>query len=569
MSGALAAYQSKGNMYFKAAVKGTVSAKKSPLITASFGCRNVEFFHPASKQRLEQLAFTGTFTNGSRRHSRTTALTLKDVRGTLRGKPFSGECTYRNFTDPHLSAKITADVDLASALQVFPLEAITEGRGHAQLQLSFDGNLAELKRNPGSPKVKAAGEINLQQATFLFKGFDLLLSDLSGRLQVNKSHFAVQHLRGRLGRTDFELNGFFRNAVAWLLTSRNDLSLEADLVSHFVDLDQLLARQQQPASLSAAETGAAARPVSSKGPAQYELAFSPGFACNLHCDIGQLRFRRLRARQLKGRVVLRDKVLTSPALTVQALGGSFAFKGSVDARQPDLIKVMTISKLLNIQADSLLYVLENFGQNFLQDRHVRGRLSADIAADLFYDHQLNARTDLLVADVNGRITQGELLRFVPLQRLAGFLNADELQHLRFDDLHNKLQIRNRTLYIPEMEIRTSLSALPTLSISGSHTFDQLMDYRLRLPLTQLQRKQDPDEAYGPVAHRETAPAQLFLTLKGTPENFKIGYDTERLKDKWKQDLKNEKEELKNALSGKPKEEPKKEVGLNEGEYFDF
>ena len=108
-----------------------------------------------------------------------------------------------------------------------------------------------------------------------------------------------------------------------------------------------------------------------------------------------------------------------------------------------------------------------------------------------------------------------------------------------------------------------------VSMSGTHTFDQEMDYKIKLPLFDSSRP-DKDSVFGMVANDPDAGnSNLFLTLKGNENNFKIAYDNERVRQKIKTDLKEEGQELKDLLNGKKAQQKEKAVELEEEEYFDF
>ena len=154
-----------------------------------------------------------------------------------------------------------------------------------------------------------------------------------------------------------------------------------------------------------------------------------------------------------------------------------------------------------------------------------------------------------------------------MEQLSKFIKKDELSNLRFAELTNHIQIYDNTIHIPEMDIATNLSTVPTLSFAGTHTLEQVFDYQVKIPLPRLKKEKAADTRFGTVAQKNVGTANLFLTIKGTPDNFKIAYDKERVKDKIKADLQKEKQELKDAFSGK--EKPEKEPELNEQEYFDF
>ena len=61
---------------------------------------------------------------------------------------------------------------------------------------------------------------------------------------------------------------------------------------------------------------------------------------------------------------------------------------------------------------------------------------------------------------------------------------------------------------------------------------------------------------------------LYLTIRGTTEDYKIAYDTRSVSKKIVQDFKKEGQELKEVFKNKGKVE-KKTVVLEETEYFDF
>ncbi len=553
----LAEYKSTGQVHFSAKVNGEVSDKKNPLVEVEFGCRNGSFYHPDLKVKLEDLNFAGSYSNGAKRNEKTSELKLTGLSGTLKGKKFSGDVLYTNFADPSLDLNVEADLDIASALAIYPVEGIQEAEGQAWIKLAFKGRIADLKSKAAGRIFKASGEVRLTNASFLFKDLALLLGKVNGRLQVNRNDFAVQDLSGKLGQSDFMLNGYFRNAVAWMLADQKNLMLEAELSSRFLNLDELLS--QQPAAAN--NTGAKGQPE-----ADYSLEFSPDLTFRLQSDIGKLRFRRLMARQVKGEIALNNQVLSSDALQLQALGGQINVKGSVDARGK-LIKATTISRLNNIYLDSAMYVFEDFGQNFLQQRHLRGQLQADVVSDIFLDKNLNPQQKLLEADITASVKNGQLIKFAPIEQMSKYLKKDELSNLQFSELTNHIQIYNSTIHIPEMEIYTSLKTIPQLSVSGTHTLNQEFDYKVKIPLPRLHKVNVADTRFGNIEQEEVGTGNLFLTIKGNPDNFKVAYDKQRVKEKIKDDIKREGQELKDALQGK--EKPKKEVQLNEGEYFDF
>ncbi|MFC6996698.1 AsmA family protein [Rufibacter roseus] len=553
----LAQYQSQGDVYFKGKVKGEVSANKSPFFDVAFGCKRASFYHPDYKEKVEGVTLEGRFTNGAQRNSQTSMLELRNVRGNLRGKPFSGEFAYQNFSDPYIQAQLKADVDVAHVLGAFPVEEISKGSGQAQVQFSFAGNLNTFKTNPGSSKIKTSGDIQLRNVSLLFRQHPQYLNGLTGTFLFRKNDVAVTNFKGKVGDSDFLLNGYFKNVLPWVFLKGQKLRIEADFESAFLNLDQLLA---------AANSADGAAPKSNKKPStDYAFNMPANLELDLNAAVRHLQFRRFKAKQLQGQVRLQNQVITTPNIALQAVGGKFRVRGTMDARHP-LIKITSTANIDHIKVDSLMYAFENFGQAFITQRHLNGELTAQIDSDLFFDHQLNARTDLMQAEIKTSIQNGQLLYFEPLQKLSAFVDRRELANLRFSELKNNFFIQSRTIYIPEMEIQTSASRFSSITVSGTHTFDQDMDYRLRIPLAITTAKRDKDERFGVIETSSAPNPMLFLTIKGKEGNFKVAYDQEKVKDKIASDLQREKQELKDVLKGKKKEEKSVKPAT---EFFEF
>ena len=93
----------------------------------------------------------------------------------------------------------------------------------------------------------------------------------------------------------------------------------------------------------------------------------------------------------------------------------------------------------------------------------------------FYRPSLNVNTQLKIED-------GELIEFEPMYNLSDYVSLNELKNVKFATLENKIRIENEKVIIPEMEIHsTALS----VHVSGSHSFNNIMDYRIRLLLSDV------------------------------------------------------------------------------------
>ena len=123
------------------------------------------------------------------------------------------------------------------------------------------------------------------------------------------------------------------------------------------------------------------------------------------------------------------------------------------------------------------------------------------------------------------------------------------------------------IYIPEMVIGSSLR---DLTVSGTHSFDQKINYKLKVPIAKAGAK-DKDERFGAIEQDASGKLFLYLIISGTTDDMKIQYDKRAVTGKISERFKTEKEELKQLFKFKTdslKVKPKK-IELEENNYFDF
>ena len=513
LAGRLSRYRSRGDVYFRGTVKSGFG-EPTPRVEVQFGCRDASFYHPQYQEAVEHVFVTGTFSNGPQRTARTTSLTLENLRGTLRGRPFSGSLRYENLLDPTVRLDLRADLDVARVLRFLPVAAVRGASGQARLAVRLAGNLRQFRARPASAAGQSAGELTLRGVSVQLRDYPQAPTGLTGTFRLRQNNVAVTRFTGRMGRSDFQLNGLFKNALGWLLLPRQPLLVEANVESRVLDLDQLLSTTNRPAMpiTTTATTG--------RGTG-YGLDVSPDLALNLKATVGQVRFRRFRGQQLRGTLRLRGQVLSTPGLSVAAAGGHATLRGTLDVRQPDLLKASTSMSCTQLPLDSLFYVFENFGQDFLTARHLRGTLTASVESDLYFNRQFTPLTDRLEAEIRATVRNGELNDFAPLQKLSMVASREQLRHLRFAQLTNSIYIQSRTVYVPEMEIRSNVRTASVLRVTGTHTFDQRIDYHLSIPVL-------PGLLHRPSIGGETStgPA-ILLAVQGTEDNFRVSLDRSR------------------------------------------
>lgn len=540
-------YESRGDVYFDATLDGEISRRQSPSFEMSFGFRDVTLIHPDYQSSIEQVTLEGSFRTPSLSAFHRAELSLRNVSATLNGTPVTGNFHLKNFDDPYVRLEFHGEPTAADALRFFPVPDLSDVTGDLKAHISMEGQIALLKNKTTAQQVKTEGTVELDSIQFTYGKRKLRFTNLSGVLQFNNNDLAMSNLRGSFEASDFLVNGFFKNIVTYVIFDNQPVGIEADLKSHFLDVDRLF------------EVG-----FSESGTGPYVFSISPALNLNFNCQVDSLTFKKFHARNVKGDLLVKGQVAVSRNINLEAMGGSLQLSGIVDAKNAKAIDLITSASLKGIYMDSLFYVFENFQQDFISYRNLKGLVDAEISLEATLSEALRMFPETLIADASATIRKGELNEFKPLHALNKYLDDEGLNHLRFADLKNDIHIEKKTIFIPQMEIRSNVT---TLVLSGTHGFDKKIDYRIIAPLRN-KKKIDPDEAFGAIESDLQGRSKIYLKITGTTDDYKVQYDQVAVRKKIASDIKKEVLELKEAfrLKGKKK---KKELELEKDDYFDW
>lgn len=537
-------YQSDGDVFFNLKLKGEISDRKSPLLSTEFGARDATVSHPGFQSVIRHANLEGSFATPSFSDLSQAELFLRNITGELNGKPFEANFSLQDFTDPLVAVDFKGDVDAASLLSFYPIPDVANLSGQLQIDFTMAGRTELLKSKATAQEVRTQGTIQMQDLHMELGKKQVKLEGLNGHLQFNNNDLALSEVKGKLENTDFLLNGHFKNLITFLLFENQPVGVEADLTSEFVDLDQLF------------EIGFGDRKSD-----DYLFQLSPYVHLNFNCNVKALSYQRFKPTRVKGNLLIKNQVAVSRDISVNALGGTISLDGLLDAKNPKAIDVVGTFKLRDVHVDSIFYLFHNFDQEFIQDKHLKGQATADVTLEMSLDEKLKLFPETLIADVSTVIKNGQLNNFEPLQQLNRYLDDEGLHKLRFADLKNDIHIENKTVFIPQMEIQSNVT---TIQLSGTHTFDQHIDYRVVAPLRN-KKKIDPDEAFGAIEQDSQGRTKIFLKITGTTDDYDVSLDKEAVRKKIASDFKKEVKELKDAFKLKGAKK-KKELELSEEEF---
>ena len=543
-------YESDGELNFEADLAGRVS---DPFVTSTFSITNGTLKENSTSTSLEEIELRGKFQGSdlvdeNRVVKVKSNLTIENFNAEIEGGKVSGKMKVVDLDKPILDLELRGSIGLNDLNGFVKIDTISSLDGSINMNISYKGPLKSGKEISiiDLDNISASGTFEILEGNIKLKNCLMEFSDINGNFELQNADVEVKSFSGKALGTDFLLKGYFRDVAKYLLDEKYDMRVEANFASEMVDLNELLANNN-------AET---------KSDTAYNLSFPDRIDLKLQTKIEKTVFRDFEATKIRGELLMRDQKLIMDPVTFNTMDGSVNTMLMVDADREEDILITCDATLKNINVNKLFFQMENFGQDYLVDKHLRGIANADLQLATVWGKDLSVDMDKIYARSNITIEKGELIAFQPFIDIANDLKKDvvmrelidvdefknKMEHIRFTNMQNEIEIKKQVIHVPQMEVKSSAM---NIVFFGTHTFKNEIDYHFSFLLAEILTKQkkkriEQNKEFG-VEEDDGTGRTLYYTMTGTTDDFKFKKDYKTKKEKRKEDIKKEKQNLREIL----------------------
>ena len=472
-------------------------------------------------------------------------LVVKNLNAQAPSGSVGGTIELSGRTKARLKADVHADLALTDLLRFARVDTLEEASGRLKASVRMSGTLRDVGRITSADlrALTIAGQATLTDASLKLKGVRHRFTDLNADLALKGNDATVKGLRCAVQGSPIELSGTLRDLVPYLLLPEHRLVVEARGRSEQLDLGALISADGEGGSATA------------------ESAFRlPALiALDLKVSIGRLVIEDFLAEDISGAVRLNDQVLEVAPIALRSAEGKVSGSLMLDGRPAGAYPLNITAHVKGIDVSRLFREFRDFGQTFLTAQHIRGRsdIQLTLRADLLPSLRIDQQSLHVLADV--AIDNGELIGHAPMiavadhirsnKLIAPLVDTEELQrrlrHVKFASLRNQVEIKERTVHVPQMLVQSSAM---DIEVSAAQTFDGGVDDHLNFRLGDLFRMGTAQEdEFGPVADDGTG-LRIFLHMYGTTDDLRFGNDGAAAAARRKQRIKQESATLKTLLA---------------------
>ncbi len=500
-------------------------AGKPLSVNSEFGIKNANILYKPKGTTLSNVNLIGSLVI----NEHLSELKLQHISANLNSNSFSGNVELTNFENPYIKLNVAAKTKLEELISFYPIDTIESVSGNIDVTANIEGLISELQNNTYSPTIKANGEATIANIKAKFKQSEKELNIPEGKVSLNERHLTIFGLKLIKGNSDVMLIGEMPNFIGYLFDSKTPLSIIANISSNTIQLEDFIFASNENSSSK-------------------DINIPDNFDFNINVNINHFSFGKFMADNIKGAVLLKNQKIALKDVTLNATDGSIKLNAFADASSEN-IKISGDCELQKLNIQKLFTELNNFGQTTLQDKHLRGFITANVDFTGTWNKKLEVDLNSINATSSILIERGELIGFKPLESLAKYIDVNELKLIKFSTLQSTLEIKNKVIIIPRTSIKSSAI---NLELWGKHSFDNVIDYHIQLLLSEILSKKphankDFDEELSLVENDPENRRSVFILMSGPIDNPTIKYDKKGAKEKIKQDLQQEKQTLKNIL----------------------
>jgi len=401
-----------------------------------------------------------------------------------------------------LTGSIRGQLALEGYAKLLAEYDIREAQGMAKLQQQFRW---ELNSKTG---LLFGGDLELSGASLRYGNHQL--QGLSAKAQINEQ--GLPNLRLQISQLQLDtvlLSGQLQlsNYPALYTKGAGTLGVNGQIKAD---------RWRWASSTTAADEGAPFPPVNMQ----------------LGLEVGRLYWYDYRFSNLKTQLSGSPQNLRIRLEEVDLAGGKLS--GLLQWEElPQFYRLQGSLRGRNTNVQQLFAQFNDFDQDFITHKHLSGRLHSSTTLLLYFDKNFNLLPQKMEVLADLDLEQGGLQNFEPMNSLSRFVDAKELQNLRFQRLRNHIEIRNGKISVPEMDINSNAARL---AIAGEHTLDNAYKYYIQVSLSDLWQKRSKKISFDPnlAEVRPDGGVKLYLLLEGSGSDFTIRYDKLEVRDQIRQ-----------------------------------
>ena len=472
-----------GPIDVEATIAGKMARKVVPAITTHFSVKDATMETPLGQ--LTHCTYTGSFNNQldslalpGDPNSKFTFNQLQVEWSNLRFTSSQMEIT--NLINPFLNCDLQSTFDLANLNPLATSSTIKFVTGTGALDIVFSGPITP--HDTILPVLD--GTFKMADAELQYIPRNLVFKNCKGELEFKKEDLIIKDVSATTGSTQLNMHGRITNLLAMLNLNPERLVIEWTITSPQLSLGDFISYVGE-SSFTLPQN----QPVKNKitNTASNLDRMMRNATVNLNLSTPKLVYKKFIATDVAANVQLVGNKVLMKKVNLSHANGKLTLKGSLsNGRNANGLDIT--STLENVDIPGIFSAFDNFGQDAITSRNMKGKLSGKIAVQGILTDKALVQENSLKGNIDFSIRDGELNNFEPLVKITTTaLKNRDFSQIRFTELTNHIKIVGSAIYIPKMEIRSNVVVF---FVEGVYDTKKGTDMSIQIPVSNLSKSEN-------------------------------------------------------------------------------
>ncbi|MFO7655934.1 MAG: AsmA-like C-terminal region-containing protein [Bacteroidales bacterium] len=528
-------YQVSGVVDFAGTLKGTLSKGHNPLININFNMVNGSLTNRKNRKKLSGIYLKGDFTNGVKRNSITSLLNVSDFKVIQDKSNFAGSFKIQGFNPSSIELGLKSKIEADGFLKFLNIDTLEQVSGTITSDIFLKGKITSLETLKKEEVVALykEGSVTFTDVSFLLPGSGMTFTKTNGNVILGDV-IKMQEVTFQVLESSFKISSNLSNLPEFLFL-KDMLYAEANVESEFLDLKSLVDQ-------------------SKSDPGGKGLDFPKKITLKSNFSIKTFVYGKFSAGNVTGIVSYKPKEFDFGQFSFTTSEGSVSGSAIINQGSENQISVTCQSVLASVDIQKLFISMNNFSQDVIHDKNLKGKISGSLDFSAIWDEKLQLMNNSVLANSSFEISNGELNDYDPMLGLSKYIDANELKAIKFSTLKNQIYIKDKVITIPEMDINSTAFNIRGM---GVHRFDNSYEYRIQVELSEIlarkaRKKRKEIEEFGRVEDDGLGRLTLPIKITGRGSVYDAALDRRKAMEGFRKNLLKEKVELESIFNaGEP------------------
>ena len=526
-----------GIMSVSCRIKGPYGSKGDPHFDIDYNLAKGRLVYDQSGIDVNNLSMRGRITNGTKNNRKTFSFKIDTLNAAFGAAYFNGSFSLVNAESPFIRMSVNGDLVFNDLRKLITTKSFESREGAISGNLKLKGFLPEGKKFSLSDisKLNPNGNLRIQDFAADLPDMGVSFNNVSGKIRLS-DELRVEDLCMTILGQKYCFNCVLSNFTDWVTGGASTLDVTGDVTSD-IFIPSAFAETQKKNSGSKAKSG--------------EITIFPKKVTayiNFHAD--SVINKDFHAGNFNATLSYKPYVVSFNNLTARCLDGSVNGDMLIGLKSDGNYIVRGTFDLNSINIRKSFDSFHNFGQSFIVGKNLDGTITGNVSVLYQMDRNFNINYQSLVGESHASVVNGRLIDFKPAEALSSFVELEELKNISFSKLENDFFVRNSALTLPRMEITSSVG---WFSVFGTHNFSGDYSYHIRVLLSEVLSKKAKtrnrnNTEFGQVVDYEGNKTTIPLKMESKGGRFSVGYDFGQSKEMVKENIVEEKKNLKGILN---------------------